>query len=148
MTRRVFVRALFVALFLWLPATAASQSEEKKASQEPESKKTQSKEESSDKDEVQVRLRIEVTAGEKSEPVENASVYVRYVEERSLRRDRKIEMNVKTNRDGRATIPRVPRGKVLVQVIATGWKTFGQWFDIEKDEETIKIKLQKPPRWY
>jgi hypothetical protein len=148
MTRRVFILALLVTLFLWLPATAASQSEEKKAAQEPESKKAQSKEGDADREEGQVRLRIEVTGGEKAEPVENASVYVKYVEERSLRRDRKIEMNVKTNRDGRVTVPRVPRGKVLVQVIATGWKTFGQWFDIEKDDETIKIRLQKPPRWY
>ena len=94
------------------------------------------------------KLRIEVTAGEKSKPVESASVYVRYVEKRALRKDKKIEMNVKTNKDGVVRVPDVPKGKVLIQVIAEGWKTFGRWYDISGDEEVIQIKLEKPPRWY
>jgi len=94
------------------------------------------------------RLRIEVTAGDPAEPVENASVYVRYEVERKLAKDRKVEQNWKTNREGVIKVPGVPRGKVLVQVIAQGWKTFGQWYDIDQEEQTIKIRLQKPPRWY
>jgi hypothetical protein len=93
------------------------------------------------------KLRIEVTAGEKSQPVENASIYVRYVEE-SLLKNKNREMNLKTNRDGVVKVPEVPRGKVLIQVIAEGWKTFGRWYDLESDEQTIKIHLEKPPRWY
>lgn len=139
---RIFLSGI---LTVFLPLTLSAQSEQTGKRQEPESEK---KEKRSDKEEALTRLRIEVSAGEKAEPVENASIYVRYVEERTLGRDRKIEMNVKTNREGRASVARVPRGKVLVQVIATGWKTFGQWYDLEKDEETIKIRLQKPPRWY
>ena len=94
------------------------------------------------------RLRIEVTAGEKGKPVEGASVYIRYQEERMLRKDKKIEMNVKTNKEGIVRVPDVPKGKVLVQVIAEGWKTFGRWYEISSDEEVVKIKLEKPPRWY
>ncbi len=94
------------------------------------------------------RLRIEVTAGEKNQPVENASVYVKYLQERALAKDKKIEMNLKTNRDGVAKVPETPRGRVLVQVIAEGWKPFGRWYDLEEDEQTIKIRLEKPPRWY
>lgn len=94
------------------------------------------------------KLRIEVIAGEKDEPVESASIYVKYTRERTLKKDEKIEMNTKTNRSGVAIVGDVPRGKVLIQVIAQGWKTFGQWYELEKTEHTIKIKLQKPPRWY
>jgi len=94
------------------------------------------------------RLRIEVTAGDKNKPVDSASVYVRYVEERTLRKDKKIEMNVKTNKEGIARVPDVPKGKVLIQVIAEGWKTFGRWYEVSADEEVVKIKLEKPPRWY
>jgi hypothetical protein len=94
------------------------------------------------------KLHVAVTAGEKNQPVENASVYVRFVQERALGKDRKTEMNVKTNRDGIVKVPDVPRGKVLIQVVAEGWKTFGRWYDIEGEEETIKIHLEKPPRWY
>lgn len=95
-----------------------------------------------------IKLRIQVTAGEKDHPVENASVYVKYVQERILAKAKKIEMNVKTNRDGIAKVPDIPRGKVLIQVIAEGWKTFGRWYDLESEEQTIKIHLEKPPRWY
>lgn len=95
-----------------------------------------------------VKLRIEVTATEKNTPVDSASVYVKFQKERMLAKDKTIEMNIKTNRDGVAKLPLVPRGKVLIQVIAPGWKTFGQWYDLSEDEQTIKINLQKPPRWY
>lgn len=94
------------------------------------------------------KLRIQVTAGEKDHPVENASVYVKYVQERTLAKAKKIEMNVKTNRDGIAKVPDIPRGTVLIQVIAEGWKTFGRWYDLESEEQTVKIHLEKPPRWY
>ena len=96
-------------------------------------------------------LHIEVTAGDKSEPVGNASVYVRFERPGSLLRlhkDKKVEMNLRTNQEGVTKVSDVPRGKVLIQVIASGWKTFGQWYTLEKEEETIKIKLEKPPHWY
>ena len=94
------------------------------------------------------KLRVEVTAGEKDEPVGNASVYVKFEQERKLAKDKKVEMNLKTNQDGVVVSPGVPRGKVLIQVVAPGWKTFGQWYEFDKDEVSLKIKLQKPPHWY
>jgi hypothetical protein len=94
------------------------------------------------------RLTIEVTGGDKDVPVENASVYVKYVEERKLFKDRKFELNVKTNREGLAHVPEAPLGKVLIQVVAEGWKTYGKWFDITDAKQTIKVHLEKPPKWY
>src|SRR2546427_12464034 len=98
--------------------------------------------------EAQTRITIEVTGGEKSIPVENASVYVKFIEERSLRKDKKLEMNVKTSRDGIAHVPNAPMGRVLVQVVAEGWKTYGRWLDITDPKQTIKVHLEKPPKWY
>lgn len=106
------------------------------------------KDKKKDADDAVTRLRIEVTAGDDSKPVDQASVYVKYSEPRTLRRDKKVELNLKTNRDGIARLDDAPRGKVLIQVIAPGWKTFGKWFELDQDEQTIKIQLQKPPRWY
>lgn len=94
------------------------------------------------------RVRIEVTGGDADTPVENASVYLKYVEERKLRKDKKIELNVKTNREGVAHVPDAPLGKVLIQVIAEGWKTYGKWIEITEPRQIIKVKLEKPPRWY
>jgi hypothetical protein len=100
------------------------------------------------KDTGTATLRIEVTAGDDGKPVDSASVYVRYEVERKLAKDKKIEQNWKTNREGQVKVPDVPKGKVLIQVIAPRWKTFGQWYDIKENEEVIKIRLQKPPQWY
>jgi hypothetical protein len=94
------------------------------------------------------RVTIEVSGGEKETPVENASVYLKYVEEHKLKKDRKVELNVKTNRQGAAHIPEAPTGRVLIQVVADGWKTYGRWYDITEAKQTIKVHLEKPPRWY
>lgn len=134
----IFKRVIGMTLLLLLAGGAGAQSEKKKSDL---------KEKSSSEEGVTL-LRVEVTAGEKNEPVDSASVYIKFQKERMLAKDKMIEMNMKTNREGVAKIPAVPRGKVLVQVIAEGWKTFGKWYDITESEETIKINLQKPPRWY
>lgn len=101
-------------------------------------------------DAPQTKLRIEITAGEKSVPVDMASIYVRFVVKDNSRelKDQKYELNLKSNRAGIASLPAVPRGKVTIQVIAPGWKTFGQVYEITDDEQTVKIHLEKPPQWY
>src|SRR5258708_19257362 len=49
------------------------------------------------KTDVQSRITIEVIGGEKDTPVENASAYWKYVEEHKLKKDKKLELNLKTN---------------------------------------------------
>jgi hypothetical protein len=94
------------------------------------------------------RVTIEVSGGENETPIENASVYIKYVEERKVLKDKKVELNVKTNREGLAHIPGAPMGRVLLQVVADGWKTYGRWYDITDAKQTFKVHLEKPPRWY
>lgn len=97
---------------------------------------------------VSNRVTIEVRGGANDIPVENASVYVKYIEERTLRKDKKIELNVKTSREGLAHVANAPTGRALVQVIAEGWKTYGRWYDISEPKQVIKIHLERPPKWY
>jgi hypothetical protein len=94
------------------------------------------------------RLTIIVTGGEDKKPVDSASVYVKFVEERKLGKDKKIEMNLKTNMSGMCHVPVLPPGKFLIQIIAPGWKTFGEYYDISQTEQTINIELVRPPKWY
>jgi len=95
-----------------------------------------------------VRLTIVVTGGEDKKPIDSASVYVRYVEEHKHGKDKKIEMNLKTNQSGVCHVPVIPPGKFIVQVIADGWKTYGEYYDINQTEQTINISLVRPPKWY
>lgn len=94
------------------------------------------------------RVTIEVTGGDKNVPIENASVYLKYVEEHKIGKDKKFELNVKTNREGIAHIPDAPLGRVEIQIVADGWKTFGRWYDVTNSGEPIKIHLDRPPKWY
>jgi hypothetical protein len=95
----------------------------------------------------QNRLRIEVTGGEADKPVENASVYLKTLKE-GLIKDKKFEVNVKTNQLGVAHVPDAPMGRVLIQIVAEGWKPYGHWYDITEQKQTIKIHLDRPPKWY
>ena len=93
------------------------------------------------------RLTIEVSGGDDNKAVENASVYVKYVESRLLK-DKKTELNVKTNREGMAHVADAPLGRALIQVVAEGWKTYGRWYEVTEPQQIIKVHLERPPKWY
>lgn len=94
------------------------------------------------------KLRIIVTAGKRNEPVANASVYIKYREPRFLRHNKRIEMDLKTDLEGSVKVPPLPHTKILIQIVAPGWRTYGKYYVLGKDEETLKIKLLPPPHWY
>ena len=100
------------------------------------------------KPDPQARITIEVTGGDQETPVENASVYFKYIEEHKIKKNKTMELNVKINREGVAHVPDAPLGQVLDQVLAEGWKTYGRWFDITDPKQTIKVHLERPPKWY
>jgi glucose/arabinose dehydrogenase len=116
----------------------------------PKAADTQPKKDTKAEDAPESKLRVTVVAAETGKPIGNASVYIRFDEGKTFftHKDKQAEMNFKTNQDGSVKVPAVPRGKVLVQIVAPGWHTYGKWYDIEKDEEEINIRLDKPPRWY
>lgn len=88
------------------------------------------------------RLRIEVTGGDANKPVADASVYVRFPEKK------KDELDLKTNLEGVARSPEIRQGRILIQIVAPGWKTYGEYHDLTEPEQTIQIHLVKPTRWY
>ena len=93
-------------------------------------------------------VRIEVTGGEAKKPVADASVYLKFTAD-GLLRDKRIEFNLKTNQNGVARSPQIPKGRVLIQIVIPGWKTFGQYYDIDRDEQVIQINLERPTtRWF
>jgi hypothetical protein len=94
------------------------------------------------------RLHLEVSGGDPAGPVEGASVYVRYLVKHRMAKDETVEMNLKTSHDGTVMVPFVPRGDVTVQIVAEHWKPYGQKYQMTEEEQTIKIHLEKPPKWY
>jgi hypothetical protein len=55
---------------------------------------------------------------------------------------------MRSSQEGIARIPELPKGKILIQVIAKNYQTFGQSFDVTEDERTIEIKLNAPQEQY
>jgi hypothetical protein len=84
-------------------------------------------------------------------PIERASVIVRFVEGRSIAKlGKKIRTTweMRTNQEGVARMPSIPQGKITIQVIAKGYQTFGDTFQIEEPEKTVEIKLNRPQAQY
>ena len=96
------------------------------------------------------KLRIEVRNLE-DKPVDRASVLVRF-EGRSITKlggkKLKTSWEMRTNQEGVVSIPPVPQGQILVQVIAKGYQTYGEKIDINEEEKTIAIKLKPPQSQY
>jgi hypothetical protein len=141
------VMTLFLAGFLCLGSAYAQKDD---GSNPPASNESDSSAQDKDKkpEQPMVRLRIVVT-GNTDKPVSNASVYVRYtVPAGPFHKEKMAELDLKTNGDGSVKVPEIPQGKILIQIIAPGWHTYGKWYDIEKDEDTVEIKLDPPHRWY
>ncbi len=84
-------------------------------------------------------------------PVDRAGVIVRFVQGRNyIKLGKKIRTTyeLRTNQEGEASIPEIPQGTIRVQIIAKGYQTFGQDFDVTEPEKTIEIKLNPPQAQY
>ena len=92
-----------------------------------------------------------VLKAQAGKPVEHASVVVRFVQGHSvvkLGKAVRTTFELRSNQEGEAGIPSIPQGKILVQVIAKGYQTFGQTFDLAQEEKTLDITLNPPQQQY
>lgn len=53
-------------------------------------------------------------------------------------------MELKTDPDGKANFDGIPYGKLRVQVLAHGFQTFGEDYDVTKAKTEITVKLKRP----
>ncbi len=96
------------------------------------------------------RVQIKVTSLS-GKPVDRASVVINFVKGRSAIKMGKKQLThweTRTNQEGMVKLPQMPQGEILIQVIAKGYQTFGQKFDVDEDDKTIEIKLNPPQPQY
>lgn len=79
-------------------------------------------------------------------PVRNASVVMHIVNEKG--KQEKGDLELKTDLEGKASYEGVPYGKLRVQVLATGFQTFGADYDVDRPMLEISIKLKRPATQY
>lgn len=75
-------------------------------------------------------------------PVKNAEVVLHMLDKDGNEKQDGLEL--KTHEDGKAWTDGVPYGKVRIQVIARGFRTWGNDFDVKEPNMAVTVKLQKP----
>ncbi len=87
-------------------------------------------------------VKINVVKSTNGKPVRNASVILHSLNKEGTQGSGGI--NLKTDSDGKTSFDGVPFGTLRVQVIARGYQTYGEDFEITKPEQEITIKLNPP----
>jgi len=85
---------------------------------------------------------ITVLKESNGKPVKNAEIVFHQIMDNGKIGEEGLE--IKTHEDGKAESGGIPFGKVRIQVIATGYKTHGQDYEISQPNMEITIKLQRP----
>ncbi len=89
---------------------------------------------------------VTVVKNSDGKPLQNAAVIFHATSEGDKNEG---NMELKTNEQGEATLSIIPIGsKVLVQVIAPGYRTFGAEYDVPSDKKLISVKMVPPHEQY
>jgi hypothetical protein len=87
-------------------------------------------------------LHFLVIKDDNGKPVRNAAVIMHPVN--TTGKQGRGGMELKTDLDGKTDFDGIPYGKLRVQVLATGFQTYGDDFDINKPKMDFTIKLKRP----
>jgi len=91
-------------------------------------------------------LRFLVVKDANGKPVKNAAVVLHPVNRKG--KQERGGMELKTDPNGRTGFDGIPYGPLRVQVLATGFRTFGEDYDVNKPDMEITVKLKRPAGQY
>lgn len=97
-------------------------------------------------DEPTAVLGFLVLKDDNGKPVRNAAVIMHAVNTKG--KQERGDLELKTDPQGRASFDGIPYGKLRVQVLAPGFQTYGEDFDISQHKVDITIKLKRPQGQY
>lgn len=90
-------------------------------------------------------IKVTVLRSTNGKPIPNAAVVFHPMEGDKD----KGALELKSNEDGNVTIDVIPIGDtVRLQVIADGWKTFGDDYKIDTNSKEIVVKMKRPSEQY
>lgn len=97
-------------------------------------------------DEATADLSFVVIKDDNGKPVRNAAVIMHPVN--SHGKQGRGDLELKTDPDGKANFDGLPYGKIRVQVLASGFQTFGEDYDVARPKMAFTIKLKRPLNQY
>lgn len=87
-----------------------------------------------------------VLKDENGKPLRDASVVIHPVNSKGKQERNGVEL--KTDPDGNAKYDSVPYGKMRIQVLAPGFQTYGEDFDISQPTMQITVRMKRPSGQY
>jgi hypothetical protein len=91
-------------------------------------------------------LSFVVLKDDNGKPVRNAAVVLHPVNTKGKQGRGGFEL--KTDSDGKTHFEGVPYGKLRVQVLAPGFQTFGEDYEVTEPEKEITVRLKRPQKQY
>jgi hypothetical protein len=91
-------------------------------------------------------LNFIVVKEDNGKPVRNAAVIMHPVSTRGKQERGGLEL--KTDADGKTSFDGIPYGKLRVQVLASGFQTFGEDYDIGQAKMEFTVRLKRPQGQY
>jgi len=98
------------------------------------------------KQEPLATLNFVVVRDENGKPIRNAAVVVHPVNDHGKQERGGFEL--KTDPDGKTSYDGVPYGKIRVQVLAHGFQTYGDDYDVNDLSMDITVKMKRPAGQY
>ncbi|HXM68207.1 MAG TPA: carboxypeptidase-like regulatory domain-containing protein [Candidatus Acidoferrum sp.] len=100
-----------------------------------------------DKDEEPTAiLNFIVLKEDNGKPIRNAAVIMHPVSTHGKQERGGLEL--KTDADGKTSFDGIPYGKLRVQVLASGFQTFGEDYNINQGKMEFTVKLKRPQGQY
>jgi len=99
-----------------------------------------------DQDAPTALVNFVVLKDDNGKPVRNAAVILHPVNPKGKQERGGLEL--KTNQDGQTSFDGVPLGPMRVQVIAPGFQTYGEDFDVKAYKLAVTIRLKRPKDQY
>jgi hypothetical protein len=79
-------------------------------------------------------------------PLRNAAVVLHPVNSKDKQENGGLEL--KTDAEGKASYQGIPYGRLRVQILAHGFQTFGQDYDISQPTTDVTVKMKRPAGQY
>jgi hypothetical protein len=91
-----------------------------------------------------------VVKSNSGKPVDRANVIVKFEGRSIVKLGKKVKTSweMRSSQEGVVKIPEMPKGRILIQVTAKNYQTFGESFEVQDDEKTIEITLNPPQQQY
>ncbi len=96
--------------------------------------------------ETLANLHFLVVKDDNGKPVRNASVVLHTVDKKG--EQSKGGYQLKTDEEGKTETEGVPYGMLRVQVLAPGFQTFGQDYDINQPSMDLELRLKRPQQQF